>query len=190
MVEIGAYAELEHVRTGKPWALTGFWRRSGVWPWPSASAKALDYGKQSLPVEGLGHKGGGPVLDGFFGSIVQRGEYHHGDVGECPIPALLGTELPTIHHRHHEVEQNQSRQALRATHQFKRLAAISGALHFVPQSREHFRKCFTLAGLILDDENLRIHKKQRHRNRDEVRIFSKDRSLKRNVISRLASGYS
>jgi hypothetical protein len=190
IVEIEADVELERGQDRQVMALTGFRRRSGAWPWPSSSAKALDYGKQSLPVEGLGHKSRGPVLNGFLRSIVERGEHHHGHVGECPISALLGTELPTIHHRHHEVEQNQSRQAFGVTHQVKRLAAISGALHFVPQPREHFCKCFTLAALILDDENLRIHKKQRHQNRDEVRILSKDRSLKRNVISRLASDYS
>jgi hypothetical protein len=160
-------------------ALTGFRRRSRAWPWPSSSAKALDYGKQGLPVEGLGQKGRSPVLDGFLCFIVERGEHHHGHPGECPIPALLGAELPTIHHRHHEVEQNQSWQTFGVTHQVERLAAISGALHFVPQPRKHFRKCFTLAALILDDENLRIHKKQRQQSRDEVRIFSKDRSLKR-----------
>ncbi len=171
-------------------ALTGFRQRSGAWPQPSASAKALDYGKQSLPAEGLGQKGRCPILDAFFCSIVERGEHHHGHVREGPILALRGAELPPIHHRHHEVEQNQSWQAFGVAHEVKRLAAISGALHFVPQPRQHFRKCFTLAGLILDDENLRIHQKQRHRNRDGVRIFSKDRSLKRNVISRLASGYS
>ena len=38
--------------------------RSNVRPRTSCSAKALDYGKQGLPVEGLGHKGRGPVLDG------------------------------------------------------------------------------------------------------------------------------
>ncbi len=143
-------------------ALTGFRQRSGAWPQPSASAKALDYGKQSLPAEGLGQKGRCPILDAFFCSIVERGEHHHGHVREGPILALRGAELPAIHHRHHEVEQNQSWQAFGVAHEV----------------------------LILDDENLRIHQKQRHRNRDGVRIFSKDRSLKRNVISRLASGYS
>src|SRR5229473_2209993 len=103
-------------------------------------------------------KGRGPVLDGLLCSIVERGEHHHGHFGEGLIPALLGTELPAIHHRHHEVEQNQSWQAFGVTHEFKRLAAISGALHFVPQPREHFGKCFALAELILDDENLRLHK--------------------------------
>src|SRR5713101_9289446 len=127
-------------------------------PRTSCAAKALDYRKQSLPVERLGQKGRGPVLDGFLRSIVERGEHHHRDIGECPILALLGTELPAIHHRHHEVEQDQSWQAFGVTHQFKRLAAICGALHFVPQPREHFRKCFALAEFILNDENLRIHK--------------------------------
>jgi hypothetical protein len=51
-------------------------------------------------------------------------------------------------------------------------------LHLVPQPREHFGKCFALSALILDDENLRVHKFGGTGTATTCEIFSKGRSLK------------
>ena len=83
---------------------------------------AADAPHQRLEIERLAHVGVGG--DGArLGAAVGRHRDER-NPGEHPVGALHDPKLPAVHHRHHEIEQDQIGRLRRAAQGLQRLAAV------------------------------------------------------------------
>ena len=80
-------------------------------------------------------------------------QYHHGDLAQRGIFPLLRAELPPIHHRHHHVQEDHARRALRRAKLVERSGAVRGAQRAIVAVLQHL--CDGIAGVdvVLHDED-------------------------------------
>jgi hypothetical protein len=83
---------------------------------------------------------------------IERGEDDNGDVCDTRILDLPASELPAVHHRHHEVEQDEVG-TIATLEDVKRFDAVRDSLSAVPLEREELRHHLTEIGVVFDDEN-------------------------------------
>ena len=84
--------------------------------------------------------------------LIERGEHDHRQVGESRVGLLAAAEFPTVHDRHHEVQQNDIG-ALRGGQVLKRLFSVGDRRRSQALEREQLRHHLAQVRIVFDDEN-------------------------------------
>src|SRR5262249_26590291 len=75
-------------------------------PWQLA-AVGTNQLEQAVEIQRFLEHGRGVEIESAVG--IERREHDDGDVGEDRVGLLLATEFPSVHDRHHEIEQDDLR---------------------------------------------------------------------------------
>ena len=84
--------------------------------------------------------------------LIERRQDNHWHVGQRRIPLLAPPELPAVHHRHHEIEQDHVR-AIAVTQIFEGVAAVGHRGGMKPLESQQLRHHVAQVRIVFDDQH-------------------------------------
>ncbi len=117
----------------------------------SGGADLTHGGDDRVQVEGFAEEGGEPELACLLARIVPGGQAHDRDVSSARLLPLLAPELHAIHHRHHQIQQDEGRVNLVQLQEG--VTPIRRGQHVEAlQGQAHFEQCADV-GVVIHDQN-------------------------------------
>ncbi len=106
--------------------------------------------QHAIDVDGLGQVGGRADLVGQL--FVQSGDDHDRQIPQSRLGVQRLAELPPVHHRHHQIEENHARPRalVKERHRF---TAVAGEHDVVPRQLERERHHLPDVVVVLDQQN-------------------------------------
>jgi len=118
----------------------------------SLAADGLDFGNQSVEVNGLTDKSHDLEFSRVLSYLKPRREDQSGDSCQFRIGLLATPELPAIHERHHQIEKDDAGRLV-FFQIIERLLAVGGLHDEIPLVTEHQFQDISDSGIILDYQN-------------------------------------
>ena len=84
--------------------------------------------------------------------LIERGQHDHGNIGQRRVVLLSPAKLPTVHNRHHQIEQDDVGTGSVAEI-CKRLAAIGDGFDLVSLEGQQLRHHLAQICIVLDNQH-------------------------------------
>ena len=125
--------------------------RSETRTWPGYPRSRSDQLEQPIEIERLFQEGVGVHIGGA--RLVERRQDDHGHVGHSAVTLLLAAKLPAVHHRHHEVEENDVGGGICPEVTASASRPLDTVAAAYPSSVEQLRHHLSQVRIVFDDQN-------------------------------------
>src|SRR2546428_10363938 len=116
-------------------------------------AVALELLEQVIHLDGLRHAFDRGQSGGALRGEVVGGDHDDGHLGESRVLQLLGAELPPVHDRHPEIEEDHAEPRRVCAEMLKRLLSVRGFHHGVALTFEDGREGAADVGVVFHDQD-------------------------------------